>query len=581
MQISKTHQYRFLAMALGSLLVACAGLVSNAGLERVLRGEATGALAWGPGLFRALLVWHGLALVVWGLILGQRGESSKGSGQTQATSDAATTPTLAMPWTVLAGLSAVAIALRLWKLGLGLWADEIGTLVLFVRKPLGIIVTSFPNQNQHMFYSVLGRWSILIFGDNNWAVRLPAVLFGLGSIWALFFLGRRVMGTREALLACALMAVSYHHIWFSQNARGYTGVLLFATLSTWLWLEASNRHKWGWWAGYVISIVLGMWLHMTMAFVMLSHGFVYLIDLATAITSRSQAKRSYWNPIVAWVFCITATAQLYALALPQLLYEGLHEESKKSDWTNPLWVVTESLRSLQIGFAGTAVVLCGGLLVGIGWLSICKKDWRTGLLMVLPGLLSGGTMLVLGHNLWPRFFFFCMGFALLVVVSGAMALPKLMVNLVVQGPQRDRLAQAGGLALMGIVIVASLTTVPRCYAYPKQDYEGALAYVEQNRQTGDVAFGVGLANEAYHDYLAPDWPNVENFADFMAVCQQNPRVWVLYSIEVEVKSRQPEIWEMLQRVFEVDKVFPGTLGGGEVTVCRRREPQQVPGNVLP
>ena len=77
---------------------------------------------------------------------------------------------------------------------------------------------------------------VTVLGESAWSIRLPAVLFGVASIPVLYALGERVTGTREALLACAILSVSYHHIWFSQNARGYTMLAFWTILST-FWLR--------------------------------------------------------------------------------------------------------------------------------------------------------------------------------------------------------------------------------------------------------------------------------------------------------------------------------------------------------
>src|SRR5205823_3032592 len=155
--------------------------------------------------------------------------------------------------------------------------------------------------------------SVNTFGEHPWTLRLPALFFGVASIWALFLLGRRLLGTREALLACGLMTLSYHHIWFSQNARGYSGLLCFSILATWFWLEARDRHSWTWWGGYVTTVIAGMMLHTTMAFVVAAHVFVYLLDLLASPQRRS----IWWQPLLAWTLAVTVTAQIFALALPE------------------------------------------------------------------------------------------------------------------------------------------------------------------------------------------------------------------------------------------------------------------------
>src|SRR5262249_13642040 len=196
-----------------------------------------------------------------------------------------------------------------------------------------------------------------------------------------------------------------------------------------------------------------------------------------------------WWPLVAWLLCGSVTLQLYALSAPEFLGTALHEVSVPSEWTNPWWVLTESLRSLQIGFAGVTIVLCGGGLVSAGWLSLLRRDSQACLDMTLPPVLAGSTMLLLGHNLWPRFFFFAMGFALLIVVHGAMTVPRLLPILQFHGRRGRQI----GIILTSLIIVAAGMTVPRYYALPKQDFTGARDYVERYRTPQEEVVAVGLA----------------------------------------------------------------------------------------
>jgi hypothetical protein len=423
---------------------------------------------------------------------------------------------------------------------------------------------------------LLAQISISIFGESAWALRLPSVIFGVASLWALFLLGRRVVGTRTALLACALMTVSYHHIWFSQNARGYMGLLFFATLATWLWLEALSRNSWQWWIYYVTAVCLGMWVNLTMAFVAATHGLLYMVWLTGKLRSRRSGQERQpesehiWRPLIALLLCGSLTLQLYALSLPEFLSTALHEISLESEWTNPLWVITESLRSLKVGFAATAILLCGGAMLVIGWISILRRSYQAALAMILPGLLAGTSMLVLGHNLWPRFFFFCMGFALLVAVQGAIVAPHKLFALIKPLREREGLAAATGLSLACLMILASSITIARCYALPKQDFTGARDFVEQNRVQSDAVVAVGLAGTAYGRYFAPHWAIAQTQKELDEIRRDHSNVWLVYTIPVQVKAYCPDIWQVIESDFSVVNVFPGTLGGGEVYVCRQK-----------
>jgi mannosyltransferase len=561
-------------LALGCAMVVFAAVVSNESYPQFLLGGNVKELSWGPTLFRVLLALHGGLLVVFGLTRKNLGpKSSEPRTLADAGRESRTTP---MVIGVLVALSIIALALRLWNLNSDLWIDEVLTLLDFVRKPVGEILTSFPSQNQHMLFSILAHASTSIFGESSWSLRLPSVLFGIGSIWAFFFLGRRLLSTREALLGCALMTVSYHHIWFSQNARGYMGLLLFTLLATWCWFEALEKNEWRWWLGYASAVVLGMWIHPTMAFVVAAHALIHLVLLAAPklggkITPGFSVERNAgFRPFALWMLSVTVTLQLYALALPEFLAVGLHEESKQSEWTNPLWVVTESVKGLSIGFAGILIVICGGALVAFGWVCLFRTNRRAAVLMILPALLAGGMMLLLGHNLWPRFFFFSMGFGLLIVIHGAMQLPKVMSSYLRPLKDVPSLASFAGVGLALLMITASLAMLPKNYALPKQNFSGAKDYVETHVSPGDRIVAVSLAGVVYGDYLKPYWPIVRTGPELESLHQGIGRVWLVYTIPIEVKAFRPDIWRMIERDYEVVQVFPGTLNGGEVFVCRKR-----------
>jgi hypothetical protein len=265
----------------------------------------------------------------------------------------------------------------------------------------------------------------------------------------------------------------------------------------------------------------------------------------------------------------SVTLQLYALSLPEFLKTSLHQGSTPSEWTRPLWAIAEGLRGLQVGFAGIVAVLATGALVSVGWLSLYRRDRIAAILMVLPALLGGATMLGMGHNLWPRFFFFSMGFALLILVNGAMVMPRVLLGLMRFIQPHPKLASRLGIALTCVMIVVSGVTVPRCFALPKQDFTGAKSYVEQNRRSDELAVAVGLAGIAYEKYFAPNWPVVRSHGELNALGESHLTVWLIYTLPIHLKAYHPEIWELINNDFKIVKVFPGTLGGGEVYVCRR------------
>ena len=111
---------------------------------------------------------------------------------------------------------------------------------------VGELLRTFSSPNQHLMNSLLMRVSVAALGEHDWTIRLPAVLFGIATVPALYWLARPIMKGWQALAVAFLTAVSYHHIWFSQNARGYSAYLLFCVLATGaLWrLIETPRRRW-------------------------------------------------------------------------------------------------------------------------------------------------------------------------------------------------------------------------------------------------------------------------------------------------------------------------------------------------
>ena len=225
------------ALLVGTLACGLAAVTPTSWWLRAIGGAGDPALQSGIALARVTSACVALALlaVAW---LYRRSREPLAASEPPRTHGG---PALAL-------LLVAAALLRIIHLDSGLWYDEIVTLVEFVRLPLASLVTTYTSTNNHILYSLLAKACTSLFGESSWALRLPAAVFGVASIWALFGLGREVTTRREALLASALMAFSYHHVWFSQNARGYTILLLGTIVATELLMRGLANGRRSLWA---------------------------------------------------------------------------------------------------------------------------------------------------------------------------------------------------------------------------------------------------------------------------------------------------------------------------------------------
>jgi 4-amino-4-deoxy-L-arabinose transferase-like glycosyltransferase len=470
---------------------------------------------------------------------------------------------------ILAAILGVAFVFRLYKLDVGLWLDEILTYVKYVNKPFGQIVATYDSQNQHLLYSLLARASFWIFGEGAWSLRLPAVIFGVGSIWTLYLLGRKVASTREALFGAGLFTFSYHHIWFSQNARGYTGLLFWTLLSSWLLLRGLHEGQPRFWLAYAVAASLGVYTHITMLFVIIGHFIIYLFKL---VAWRKTTWANKWAGFVLG-FCLAGvlTVLLYAPVLPEMIRTTVGAEREGTavrEWANPLWTLLEFARGMKLSFAGSLIAVAATFVFGIGLWSLARETPVVVQFLLIPSSLGGAIMIGTGHHLWPRFFFFAFGFAALVVVRGARVLGHLVAQL--PGLSSFKPIWLGDALCIGLVLVSAVS-VPFAYG-PKQDYEGALEFIETKKEPGDAVVTVGLATFPYQFYYKVDWKEAETLEALNIIRSQARRTWLLYTLPVQLKSLYPEITATIQSDFKVMRSFYGTLGDGTIFVCRSDEP---------
>jgi len=283
--------------------------------------------------FRIMLGLFGLSLIALAFLSRRREAQPRRPAEGAVSTAAATT---------LALILGLATLLRVYALGVGPWFDEILTHVRYVRIPLGQIVTSYDSQNQHLLFSVFARLTTWLLGDGVWQLRLPAAIFGVAGIAALWPVTLRLYGARIALLATALLACSYHHVWFSQNARGYTGLMLWTVLSGWYLLRGLEGEGNRAWCGYAVCVALGFYTHLTMIFVVAGHGAMvaWRFFRRDGRTLSQRLEPLLFGLLPAGLLTLT----LYAPVLPQLLGGTLEHGGAVKQWSNPVWALVETLR---------------------------------------------------------------------------------------------------------------------------------------------------------------------------------------------------------------------------------------------
>ena len=110
-----------------------------------------------------------------------------------------------------------------------------------------------------LYYLLLRFW--LHLGDSEFVVRSLSVLMGVLTVPAIYALGELLSGRKVALIAAGLLALNSFHVAYSQDARGYSLVVLAVTLSEFFFLKALRDGSRRYWVFYILTSALSVYCH--------------------------------------------------------------------------------------------------------------------------------------------------------------------------------------------------------------------------------------------------------------------------------------------------------------------------------
>jgi 4-amino-4-deoxy-L-arabinose transferase-like glycosyltransferase len=162
----------------------------------------------------------------------------------------------------VAALTLLAAVLRFVGIGhQGFWFDEGNTALLVHLSPgkmLGLIPKS--ESTPPLYYCVAWVWAHL-FGYAETPLRSLSALAGVLTVPVMFATGRRLFSTRVGLIAAALTATNPLLIWYSQEARSYSLLVLFSALTLWAFAAARAQPAVRALAVWVIACALALATH--------------------------------------------------------------------------------------------------------------------------------------------------------------------------------------------------------------------------------------------------------------------------------------------------------------------------------
>ncbi|OGH96946.1 MAG: hypothetical protein A2104_03515 [Candidatus Melainabacteria bacterium GWF2_32_7] len=122
------------------------------------------------------------------------------------------------------------------------WFDELGTAAVASYPKLTSIIGYCLMLDVHPpLYHIFTYYWVKMFDNSEILFRLPSAIAGIITIFLMYFGVKKLFNKYIATSATILIALSGSAVYYSQEARSYSILLLFSTILTLLWLDILGK----------------------------------------------------------------------------------------------------------------------------------------------------------------------------------------------------------------------------------------------------------------------------------------------------------------------------------------------------
>ncbi len=442
---------------------------------------------------------------------------------------------------VLAGVLLLSAALVWHDLGVRevLGRDENATITKLDQPDLSAVlnvtymkVTGQPGNMQPLYFLVQRLFWPLV-GRSAFMLRFLSAAFGLLAIVFTYKLGQALFSCATGIVGALFTALLMLHLQYSQIARPYTLLAMFALASAYFLVRALGTCQPLHWTGFVLTATLSFYTHYNSLLFFGAEALftaVAWLAMLAAVLKRQESYRRLGGPLVAFlalgILCLPGLLQLSNMMgeeaggqVPiELTWSFIYQFVYK------IGLTTAWLRGLILGF------------MGFGLLAVLyRRRWLAALFVVL-WLAVPFVILAVIKSPRPfveRYLIFVPPVALLLAGEGLATLSQIPGGLSLKWNRRNvrwpiLIGLTVGLALLFVVPLRSY------YAASRQAdrLDQTLAVVERHAQPGDLIivsprFFVRPLNVsgARVLYLTKHL----SLAEFDELLSHSQRTWVLYT----------------------------------------------------
>lgn len=475
--------------------------------------------------------------------------------------------------------------LRIYKLGSeSFWIDEMETIYAVQQE-------SFPTVLKNIYQTGLAApqyydegdtgamplnflfsyyWT-KIFGLSEFKLRLLSALFGIGSLYLIFLIGKMMFDQKTGLLAAFILSINYMHIYYSQEARSYSLLVFLTLLTVYFLLRILKENK----AYDLLFILSGSLLAYThyFGFFILFFEFVYF--LAYYKSHLKSIIISYAGIFVLYLPWLPALLKQASKINYLSVYFGNNTPFslakvfvQLNSWFSPDLETRIALRASYHSLQNFSPSLSGVTL--LGWLSVICVLLIT-LIFTLFFIISvfKNNKASMDRFKDKKYLFLLMWFLIPIAIPVAITLmfPSSPLFGYVQytlfaSPAYYLIVSKGitkfkkqWLWLIALLIILSAAPLYSYYAnFDKQQWKEAASYLKSNRIADELVVTSASTNVlplGYY-YSSENVMGIKNVDELKSNIENKDSVWLVYASEVYFDP-QNSIKNYLDSKYKLDK----------------------------
>jgi 4-amino-4-deoxy-L-arabinose transferase-like glycosyltransferase len=432
-------------------------------------------------------------------------------------------------YALLVAITLLAAGLRFYKLGeWSFWIDEIFTLgrTQAHYSSSEVIIRNIPPARNWVPLSlILIGGALNALGTSEWSARLVPAIIGIISIPVLYFPIKRLFSPGVGLIAALLLAMSPWHLYWSQNARFYTSLMLLYSLALFAFFFGLERDR----PRYVLLFVVLFYLAASerlFALFIIPVVACYLLLLRILPFEKPPGLRAR-NLLLAALPVIAGGI----IEVHSLVTTGSSRFAGDFGWfflyrnDDPFRLLGNI--SYNIGVPLMSLAFFGGLY-------LLSQRNRAGLLMFIAAVLPVVLLLLANPFIFTKDRYV---FAALPgwIILGAVAVQRILAH----AKNHARLLAAGVLVLLLADAASNNLLYYRVNNGNRRDWKGAFTLAQQRGREGDVV--VMWWPELGHFYLNQEiiaWVDI----DPETVVRGGKRFWFVIDSETVWGNKQMKLW---------------------------------------